>query len=209
MNTFLTSLKDRGLSNPSVIICDDFSGINNIIHTVYEDAKIQKCVIHKVRNAMTSVLAKYRKIFLKQLRKICCSDTIAEADFAFNSLKEMFGKQLPSAAMTIERSLEEILLLTIPIEFRRFIYINNISKNFNSALRKYVKKKAHSRTNELSMRLLMWRVYASQGNETIANCINIFPLIFYNSINKNEKKPKTGFAVLQTFWTTINNFNFY
>ncbi|GAA5414391.1 IS256 family transposase [Ureaplasma ceti] len=153
---FLTSLKDRGLSNPSVIICDDFSGINNVIHAVYEDAKIQKCVIHKVRNAMTSVPAKYRKIFLRQLRKIYCSDTRAEADFAFNSLKEVFGKQLPSAVRIIERSLEEILLfLTLPMEVRRFIYTNNISENFNSALRKYVKKKAHSRTNELSMRLLM------------------------------------------------------
>ncbi len=91
-----------------------------------------------------------KKLFKNDLRKIYTADTRKEAEIAFVKLKQSENNYDKKAIKIIEDSLDEILtFFELPKKVRRFIYTNNISEAFNSALRKYVKEKCsfpHERT---------------------------------------------------------------
>lgn len=58
---FLRYLKDRGLSGVKLIVSDKCSGLHGIIGDFTPDAKWQRCVVHRYRNAFAMSLWKHVK----------------------------------------------------------------------------------------------------------------------------------------------------
>ncbi|WLP85745.1 IS256 family transposase [Mycoplasma seminis] len=158
---FLQNLIDRGLSDPDVIVSDEFSG-NEILNELFPTSKLQKCAIHKLRNAVKTVPQKQRKEFCADFKAVVISNTREEADLNFSKLKQKYNSRFPKAIRIIENSLDDILrFLELPKELRIHIWTNNISEGFNSALKRYIKEKrshASVRTLEVFVILASFRI---------------------------------------------------
>ncbi|WLP85404.1 transposase [Mycoplasma seminis] len=140
---FLSELKKRGINDPQVVVCDDFSGINNVINSVFPSSKIQKCAFHKMTNALITIPQSKRYEVSQLLKLIFKGKNKDEGYKRFLEFKNKYKDKYRKAVAIIENSLDEIFTFyDFPIGIRRYIYTNNICENFHSALRKYVKKKA-------------------------------------------------------------------
>ncbi|MFV8471503.1 transposase, partial [Mycoplasma sp. B6188] len=111
----------------------------------------QKCVIHKIRNALTHVNYKDRKSFVEAFKKIYTASNLEIAEKEFIYFKQTHYDKYPKAVEILEKSLDEILkFMKLPIKLRKFIYTNNISENFNSALKRYInEKRSHASVRTL------------------------------------------------------------
>ncbi|WP_418018051.1 IS256 family transposase [Mycoplasma sp. B6400] len=147
---FLYELKERGMVDPEFIICDDFSG-NDVLKEIFPTSQVQKCVIHKIRNALTHVNYKDRKSFVEAFKKIYTASNLEIAEKEFIYFKQTHYDKYPKAVEILEKSLDEILkFMKLPIKLRKFIYTNNISENFNSALKRYInEKRSHASVRTL------------------------------------------------------------
>jgi hypothetical protein len=47
----LTELKNRGVEDVCIIVCDGLKGLPELITTTWELATVQTCIIHLIRNA--------------------------------------------------------------------------------------------------------------------------------------------------------------
>ncbi|MHA3828724.1 transposase, partial [Mycoplasma sp. Z1473D] len=80
---FLRALYDRGLRNPQIVVSDDFSGINNVINSVFPNALIQKCNFHKMMNFLNQVNYKERREVRNDIKTIYNAETKNQAEIAF------------------------------------------------------------------------------------------------------------------------------
>ncbi|WP_426461628.1 transposase [Mycoplasma hafezii] len=103
---------------------------------------LNKCNFHKIQNALKDVEYKKRKQVVNMIKPIYNAETKHEALVKFIEFKETYLNKYPRIVLQIEKSLDEMLVFfELPKWIRKYIYTNNISKNFNSAFRKYVKEK--------------------------------------------------------------------
>ena len=58
----LTELKNRGVGDIFIACCDGLSGFPQAIETVYPRTQVQLCIVHMVRNSLTYVSWKDRKM---------------------------------------------------------------------------------------------------------------------------------------------------
>ncbi|SJZ62754.1 Transposase, Mutator family [Mycoplasmopsis verecunda] len=136
-------IKERGSNDPKILICDDFSGINNVFGSVFPTTLVQKCNFHKIQNALNEVPRKERKIIAPKIKMIYEAKDINEAYRNFVLFQNEYAKKYKRVIKAIENSLDEMLtFFDLPKGLRKHIYTNNICENFNSALRKYVKEKS-------------------------------------------------------------------
>ncbi|WP_418019966.1 transposase, partial [Mycoplasma sp. SK341A] len=105
---FLYELKERGMVDPEFIICDDFSG-NDVLKEIFPTSQVQKCVIHKIRNALTHVNYKDRKSFVEAFKKIYTASNLEIAEKEFIYFKQTHYDKYPKAVEILEKSLDEIL----------------------------------------------------------------------------------------------------
>jgi transposase-like protein len=66
----LTDMKNRGLNDIFVACIDGLTGFPDAIRTVFEDAKVQLCVVHLVRAALRYVAGKDGKAVAGDLKKM-------------------------------------------------------------------------------------------------------------------------------------------
>ena len=65
-------------------LVDGLKGFPLAIETVYPQAKVQLCIVHKVRNSLNYVGWNKRKVVAADLKLIYSSATLAEAEIAPN-----------------------------------------------------------------------------------------------------------------------------
>ncbi|VVC74803.1 hypothetical protein AQUSIP_00750 [Aquicella siphonis] len=66
----LTDLKNRGLDEIFIACVDGLTGLPKAIETVYPHAKVQLCIVHKIRQSLSCVSWKERKILAADLKEI-------------------------------------------------------------------------------------------------------------------------------------------
>ncbi|MDK2801645.1 MAG: putative transposase [Clostridiales bacterium] len=84
--TVLDELKGRGVQDICITCIDGLSGLTEAIEAIYPKARIQRCIVHLIRNATKYVSAKDRKIFCSDLKVIYTAATRSEAEAAFEIL---------------------------------------------------------------------------------------------------------------------------
>jgi len=138
----LTDLKNRGLDQVFIFCVDGLSGFPEAIEAVYPKAKIQSCIVHKVRQSLKYVSWKDRKIVAADLRKVYGADTLEEAELALESFSEKWDEKFPLIAQSWRRDWERLIpFFAYPKDIRKAIYTTNAIESLNMTLRKVVKNK--------------------------------------------------------------------
>lgn len=135
----LNEIKNRGVEDILICCIDGLQGFSDAIKTVYPEAKIQKCIVHQIRNTTKYVNWKDRKSFCKDLKSVYGAPS---ENAGYEELQEM-KKKWKDYAIYLEswesNWTELATFFDYPEEIRRIIYTTNPIEGLNRQLRKVTK----------------------------------------------------------------------
>jgi transposase-like protein len=151
----LTNLKNRGVKDVFIASVDGLSGFPGAINTVFTRTKIQRCIVHQIRNSLKYVSWKDKKEFAKDLKEVYTSidsetghDTLLKIEekwsskysYVFKSWKENWG--------------ELSTFFDYTPEIRKIMYTTNAIESLNSQYRKITKTKTVFPTDKSLLKAL-------------------------------------------------------
>jgi transposase-like protein len=152
----MTDLRNRGVRDILIACCDGLTGFEAAIHSAFERATVQRCVVHLVRNALRPVARRDAGEVAAELRKIY---TAPDADAAFDALAGFaagpWGRRYPQAAKVFEAAWEDFTpFLAFTPAVRKLLYTTNAIESLNYQLRKVTKARGHFPTDDAVVKLL-------------------------------------------------------
>jgi len=148
-------LKNRGVADILIACKDGLSGFSEAIAAVFPRTEIQLCVIHQIRNSLRYVSYKDQKAMVADLKKVYQALTLEEAETAFTSFKDKWGKRHPAVIRSWENNwLELTTYFKYPNEIRRMIYTTNIIEGYHRQLRKVIKTKTAYPSDEALRKII-------------------------------------------------------
>lgn len=104
-------LKRRGLKGKliSLGIMDGLSGLERVFKEEFPNAKIQRCQIHVSRNILAKVPRKLKKTIGDEVRSIFYASSKKKALCFFESFKDRWEEEIPSAVKCLKKSLQACL----------------------------------------------------------------------------------------------------
>jgi transposase-like protein len=156
--TILNDLKSRGVQDILIACVDGLNGFEQAIKSVYPQAKIQRCIVHIIRNCALFVNYKDRKSFccdMKPIYKAVNEDSALEALLEF---EEKWGKKYPYAVKIWQNNWDGIrTMFEYSPEIRHVIYTTNAIEGFNNGIKRITKTK-NSFTSDQSLFKLLYLV---------------------------------------------------
>lgn len=151
----LTELKNRGLQDILIACVDGLTGFPEAIETVYPQAKVQLCIVHKIRQSLTYVNWKDRKQLAADLKTIYGAKTAAEAESMLEEFALKWDEQYATISASWRRDWERIIpFFDYPADIRRAIYTTNAIESLNMTLRKVIKNKRVFPSDESVFKIL-------------------------------------------------------
>ena len=141
------SLKERGVHDVSLVIADGIAGMEDAVMEAWRTTKLQKCVVHKMRNVLADIRPKDKAAVAHDLRAVFDNfDAYATKENAIEKVKS-FCDTWREKYKTIDRHFNQSTLdyyftyIAYPPEVRRMIYTTNSIENLNKHIRKGTKNK--------------------------------------------------------------------
>lgn len=136
----LTSLKNRGLEEVLLGVFDGLSGLEEAFKKVYPAADVQRCVVHKVRNVISTVRKRDKETIVADLKSIYRALDTKEALNNFVSFKDKWEKDYPKVVQSWEEDLQVLLtFMKYPKVIQSFIYTTNIIERTIKEIKKRTK----------------------------------------------------------------------
>lgn len=150
-----SELKNRGVEDIFIACVDGLTGFPEAIEAIYPHAKVQLCIVHKVRQSLTYVKWKDRKLLVLDLKTIYAASTVIEAEMALDIFSQKWDKQYPTISASWRRDWERITpFFDYSPDIRKAIYTTNAIESLNMTLRKVVKNKRIFPCDEAVFKLL-------------------------------------------------------
>jgi transposase-like protein len=92
----LTEIKNRGVTDVCIAVCDGLKGLPDAITTVWERTVVQTCVIHLIRNTFRYASRKYWDEMARDLRPVYTAASEAAAKERFVEFSGKWGTQYPA-----------------------------------------------------------------------------------------------------------------
>ena len=91
----LTEIKNRGVADVCIAVCDGLKGLPDAITTVWERTVVQTCVIHLLRNTFRYASRKYWDEMARDLRPVYTAPSEAAATGAVRRVRRQVGRPVP------------------------------------------------------------------------------------------------------------------
>lgn len=168
----LNELKSRGVQNVSLFCVDGLAGFREAITAVYPKARIQRCIIHQIRNSTRFVSYKHIKEFMKDLKMVYQANTEEQAIGQLGIFKEKWGKYYPMAVHSWEDNWDILsTYFDYPVEIRKIIYTTNAIEGLNRQFRKVTKTK-NVFPNDDSLRKMLYLAIQNLSSRWTQRCRN-------------------------------------
>jgi transposase-like protein len=150
-----TEIKNRGVDDVCIVVCDGLTGLPAAISTVWPAALVQACVLHLIRNTFRYASRKYWEQLAKDLRPVYTAPTEAAAAERFAEFVEAWGHLYP-AIVTLWRNAwsEFVPFLDYDVEIRKVICSTNAIESINARYRRAVKARGHFPTEQAALKCL-------------------------------------------------------
>lgn len=103
-------IKARGVEDVLFISMDGVSGLEAGARSIFPEIKVQRCIVHLIRNSLVYVPSKDYKEFTASLKKIYRAPSAKAAASEFESFKKQWEKY-PGAVAVWERNIEQVMQL--------------------------------------------------------------------------------------------------
>lgn len=151
----LNDLKSRGVEDILIACVDGLNGFEQAINSVYPLAKIQRCIVHIIRNCTRYVNYKDRKAFCADMKPIYKAVNEEDALESLVEFDEKWGKKYPYAVKVWQSNWDGIkTMFEYSPEIRHVIYTTNAIEGFNNGVKRITKTKSSFMSNESLFKLL-------------------------------------------------------
>ena len=142
----LTDLKNRGVADVCIAVCDGLKGLPDAINTVWDLATVQACILHLIRNTFRYASRRDWDQISHDLRPVYTAATEAEARARFAEFAEKWGKPYPAIKRLWENAWAEFVpFLDYDVEIRKIICSTNAIESLNARYRRAVRVRGHFR----------------------------------------------------------------
>lgn len=151
----LTELKNRGVADVCIAVCDGLKGLPDAITTVWELALVQACILHLIRNTFRFASRKYWDQIAHDLRPVYTAASEAEALARFEEFEEKWGKPYPAISRLWRTAWSEFVpFLDYDVEIRKIICSTNAIESINARYRRAIRARGHFPSDQAALKCL-------------------------------------------------------
>jgi transposase-like protein len=151
----LTELKNRGVHDVCIAVCDGLKGLPDAITTVWDLTTVQQCIIHLLRNTFRFASRKYWDQIAHDLRPVYTAASEAEALARFEEFEEKWGKPYPAISRLWRNAWSEFVpFLDYDVEIRKIICSTNAIESLNARYRRAVRARGHFPNDQAALKCL-------------------------------------------------------
>jgi putative transposase len=151
----LTELKNRGVADVCIIVCDGLKGLPEAITATWPLAVVQTCVIHLLRNSFRYAGRQDHDRIARDLRPVYGAPNEAAALDRFVDFSETWATKYPAIIKLWENAWAEFVpFLDYDLEVRRIICTTNAIESLNARYRRAVRARGHFPTEAAAMKCL-------------------------------------------------------
>jgi transposase-like protein len=146
-NDIFSSLKQRGIENVSLVVADGIAGMEDVVMETWRKTKLQKCIVHKMRNVLNDIRPKEKAEAAEDLKHVfdnfAAGATREHAYAKVNAFIAKWDTKYPTIAKHFNGKTlgYYFTYLEFPPDVRRLIYTTNSIENLNKHIRKGTKNK--------------------------------------------------------------------
>lgn len=182
-----TELKNRGVEDVLMAVCDGLTGLPDAINTVWPKTVVQTCVVHLLRNSFTYAGRQHWDQIAKALKPIYTAPTEAAAEQRFLEFTETWGEKYPAIVRLWTNAWAEFVpFLAFDAEIRKVVCSTNAIESVNARIRRAVRARGHFPNEQAALKCVYLAVMAldptGQGRRRWAirwkPALNAFDLTF-------------------------------
>jgi len=151
----LNELRNRGVQDILIASVDNLTGFSEAIGAAYPETRVQKCIVHQVRNSIRYVSYKDVKRITSALKPIYTAATESAGQEALNQFESVWGAKYPLIVKSWRNNWAEIAtFFQYPPEIRKIIYTTNMIESYHRQLRKVTKGKSIFPSDDALLKML-------------------------------------------------------
>jgi putative transposase len=138
----LTEIKNRGVEDVCIAVCDGLKGSPEAITTVWEQATVQTCMIHLIRNTFRYAPRQHRDELSRDLKPVYTAPTQAAARERFGEFEAKWATKYPAIGRLWRNAWSEFApFRDWDAEIRRVICSTNAIESLTARYRRAVRAK--------------------------------------------------------------------
>jgi transposase-like protein len=155
----LTELKNRGVDDVCMVVCDGLKGLPDAIGTVWPQAITQTCIVHLMRASFRYAARQDWDKISKALKPVYTAPTAKAAEDRFLDFQEEWGDKYPAIVRLWENSWAEFVpFLQFDPAIRRIVCTTNAIESVNSRIRKAVRARGHFPNEQAALKCVYMAV---------------------------------------------------
>ena len=192
----LSEVKNRGVNDVCIVVCDGLKGLPAAIETVWPAAITQTCVIHLLRNSFRYASRRDWAAIARDLKLIYTAASEAAALDAFAAFSDKWEQRYPAIIKLWENAWAEFVpFLAFDTEIRSVICTTNSIESLNSRIRRAVNARGHFPTEQAALKCVYLAIMSldptGKGRQRWANRwkrpLNAFEIAFPGRLNPGRK----------------------
>jgi putative transposase len=153
--TVLTELKNRGVEDVLIAVCDGLKHLPEVIGTIWPQTIVQTCILHLIRQTFRLSGRQHWDHIARAVKPIYTAPTEQAARLAFEELADTWGRTYPAITRLWESAWAEFVpFLAYDVEVRRVICSTNAIESLNARLRRAVRARGHFPNEQAALKCL-------------------------------------------------------
>jgi transposase-like protein len=192
----LTEIKNRGVGDVCIVVCDGLGGLPDAISAVWPQAITQTCVVHLLRNSFRYASRRDWAAIAKDLKPIYAAATEAAALEALAAFSATWEARYPAIIRLWEHAWAEFVpFLAFDREIRTVIATTNAIESLNARFRRSVKARGHFPNEQAALKHLYLTIVSldptGRGRRRWTNrwkaALNAFDIAFDGRVSAGRK----------------------
>ncbi|WP_333766590.1 IS256 family transposase [Streptomyces sp. IBSBF 2435] len=148
-----TELKNRGLDDVLMLVCDGPKGLPEAVETVWPRTIVQTCIVHLLRNSFRYASRADWDKTAKALKPVYTASGESAAAERSSEFQDAWGKKYPAIISLWESAWAEFVpFLSFDVEIRTVICSTNAIEPVNARIRKAVRARGHFPTEAAALK---------------------------------------------------------
>ncbi|MBS2967113.1 IS256 family transposase [Actinocrinis puniceicyclus] len=151
----LTELRNRGVKDCCIVLCDGLSGLPEAVNRVWPRAIVQRCLIHLQRNSFTYASKRDWPALSRDLKPVLTAPNAQDAEARFLEFAEAWEPKYPAIVKLWTQAWPEVVpYMAFDREIRYLLTSTNAVESLNARLRRAVKASGHFPTELAALKRL-------------------------------------------------------
>ena len=151
----LTEIKNRGVDDVCIVVCDGLKGLPDSITTTWSFAQVQTCILHLIRNTFRYAGRQHWDELARDLRPVYTAVNAEMAALRFEEFADKWGTRYPAIIKLWRAAWEQFIpFLDYDVEIRKIICSTNAVESLNRRYRRAIRARGHFPTDQAALKCL-------------------------------------------------------